>query len=487
MDLPSDFASRNPPECHSPSCQICKFVTESDDVVVKSVNVAEVLSGHTQVPYANRKVWKNLQVECPELRKVHAHLVNGTRPNAKATKVTNVKRYLKNVTVSSDGLLVTYHSEPFYPHRELIVVPQHLLHGLLTSLHLQLNHPTIHQLSQVFNRSYYALKTQSFISSVFNHCHTCQSLKSVPKELHYQSSTDFPETPYKSFAADVVKRFHQKIVVIRDTFSSFTTASIQPNEDHTTLRNTLINDISTMRPTPQTIVTVRVDNAPGFQALRNDKILSEKNIKLDFGRCKNKNKNPVIDKGIQELISELLRNTPEGGPVKPIELAVMVNQLNSRIRNRGLSAWEIIHQRDQHTGEQLNIEDCKLSMMQSDIRIRTQAASEKSKSSGGPPALPANVSLGALVYLKDDGDKTRARERYIVTSIDGENECTVQKITKAIRNIQYKVKLSEVYPVTPTIYVNPDYSHGLEDSASDEEEDGRENSSSPYAPQTDNE
>ena len=464
-NLPADFASRNPPECNSASCQICKFVAESDDVVVKSVTVDKILSGHTPVPYVNRKVWKNLQHECPDLRKVHGHLSNGTAPSTKSGNSTNVKRYMKDVIISNDGLLVKYHYEPHYPRREQIVIPQHLVHGLLTSLHLQLNHPTAYQLLQVFHRSYFALKAQSFVNSVHSHCHTCQSLKTIPKELHTQSTVDTPDTPARSYAVDIIKRFLQKIFVIRDTFSSYTHASIELDESHETLRCALITSVSIMRPTPQTHVTIRVDNAPGFESLRNDKILREKNISLDFGRCKNKNKNPVVDKGIRELISEILRFCPNGGKVTPIELASVVNQLNSRIRNRGLSAWEIFHQRDQLSGEQLNISDAFLTAAQSENRQRNRSSSEKSKACGGPPATLAAVHPGSLVYIKNEGDKTHARERYIVISIDGEM-CKVQKITKSIRNVQYNVKLSEIYPITVEDYVHPDYDIADEDDES---------------------
>ena len=104
----------------------------------------------------------------------------------------------------------------------------------------------------------------------------------------------------------------------------------------------MIVSISSLRPNPQSKATVRLDNAPGFIALLNDVYLSTHNIFLDDGRIHNKNKNPVIDKGIQELGSELLRMYPEGGSVTAAQLAVVVNQLNSRIRNRGLSSWEIL-------------------------------------------------------------------------------------------------------------------------------------------------
>ena len=109
MNLPSDFHSRNPPSCQSSCCQICKFVTESEDIVVRSTTVEEILSGHKEVPYVNRQVWKSLQPECPDLRRVHAHLSSGTRPTNKQTNMTPVKQYLHNVVSSRDGLLVVMH------------------------------------------------------------------------------------------------------------------------------------------------------------------------------------------------------------------------------------------------------------------------------------------------------------------------------------------------------------------------------------------
>ena len=78
-------------------------------------------------------------MDCPDLKRIHAHLSQGTRPNAKKSKQTEVKRYLCKVTISRDGLLVVRRSEPFLPEKELIVVPQHVLHGLITSLHLSVH------------------------------------------------------------------------------------------------------------------------------------------------------------------------------------------------------------------------------------------------------------------------------------------------------------------------------------------------------------
>ena len=84
---------------------------------------------------------------------------------------------------------------------------------------------------------------------------------------------------------------------------------------------------------------------------------------------------------------------------------------------------------------------------------------------------------GSLVYIKDDGDKTKARDRYIVIS-SNDKDCTVQKITKSIRNVKYKLKLNEVSPVTPTINIHPDYLKGVETEDEDELDDTMDNTTS---------
>ena len=175
LNLPSDFLSRNPPSCDSKACQICKFIDDSDTVVVRQISVKDILAGHQSVPFGNRAAWKELQMDCHDLRRVHAHLANGTRPNSKNTKVGVVKKFLRNTKIARDGLLVVKQAQPFLPESELIVVPLNILHGLITSLHLSLSHPTIHQLTNVFNRKFYSLNVSDCVASVVKSCSQCQS------------------------------------------------------------------------------------------------------------------------------------------------------------------------------------------------------------------------------------------------------------------------------------------------------------------------
>ena len=68
----------------------------------------------------------------------------------------------------------------------------------------------------------------------------------------------------------------------------------------------LIQLIVELNPLDGPPATIRVDPAPGFTALRNDESLRDVSIVLDIGRIKNVNKNPVAEKAIAELESEIL-------------------------------------------------------------------------------------------------------------------------------------------------------------------------------------
>jgi hypothetical protein len=454
FNLPSDFQSRHPPACEENCCQICKFVENSENVVVRKANAEKVLAGHEPVPFATRSSWKNLQLECPDLRRVHAHLSQGTRPTAKKSKSTVVKRFLRNAKIARDGLLIVKQARPFLPENELIIVPLSLLHGLLTSLHLQLGHPTATQLTNVFNRNYFSLNVNDCVSHVLQSCSQCQALKTIPTELHEQSSTPQTTTLATNFAADVICRYKQKIFIMRETLSSFTITSIVKDEREESMRSAIIEAASSIRANPQTLVTIRADNAPGLASLKEDFTLQKFNIHLDYGRIHNKNKNPVIEKAIQELGAEMLKFSSDGGPFTSSELAYITNILNSRLRHHGLSAWEIMYQRNQFNGEQIDVCDLKIAEDQSHMRAANQQYSAKSKSRGNAPAQPADVSCGSLVYIKGDGDKTKSRERYMVTKIAGDS-CTLQKIAKSqFRSKPYQLKLTEIYPVTSELPTN---------------------------------
>ena len=191
----SDFASRNPIECHDSSCQICKFVKEISETVVNVVTVKDILSGSAKMPFISHSAWCSAQRDDSSLRRTYAHLSQGTRPPRKARNLKEVRRYLRVATISTNGLLIVNKSDPFVHQRSLIIVHIDILQGLLTALHLQLEHPTKYQLQQVFDRFFYGINSTNIIDAVTNQCSICNSLKQIPRELHEQTSTVLPECP----------------------------------------------------------------------------------------------------------------------------------------------------------------------------------------------------------------------------------------------------------------------------------------------------
>ena len=446
-NTPSDFASRNAPPCAEPTCQICSFVKREEDSTVLRVSVQEVLSGNAKLPFTSKAAWFDIQQESADLRRTHAHLVQGTRPSKKATSIKDVKRYLQVASIARDGLLIVRRNQPLTPTRECIIVPREVLNGLLTALHLQLGHPTRHQLSSVFQRYFFALDTDKTIELVNSACHQCASLCHMPKFAVEQSTSDPPEAVGVSFAADVLKRNKQLVLVLRETATSYTATCLIENEQHGTLRDALISLCVGLRPLQGPPAVIRTDPAPGFVRLTNDKLLAQHHMIIEIGRVKNKNKNPVAEKAIRELEDEILRQDSPGEPVSPLKLSIATAALNARMRSRGLSAREMLFQRDQFTNEQVPFVDGQMIQAQHDLRKTNHPHSTYSKAPRALPTPSVQLEVGDLVYLNSDRNKTHARDRYLVTTVDG-TWCNIRKfIGSQLRSTSYRVKMSECFKV----------------------------------------
>jgi hypothetical protein len=451
-NLPADFESRHPSQCNSPQCTICKFVAEVMESVVQLVSVEEVLDGTTKLPFANRNTWKTVQEECSDLRKVKTFKTQGTSPNKKSKNLRAVRRYLSAGTLlAHDGVLIHPISSPLGPVVDRIVVPQQILYGFLTILHLKLNHPTAYQLSKAFARYFYALNLDKAISEITKSCHICASLKEIPKAMIEETTEDPPLTVGGTFAADIIKRCSQKILVMRETVTSYTTAELVPDETVQSISQSLVRMSNLLHPSPTGNIVIRLDPAPAHQSifnnLKKDSSVVKANIGIDIGRTLNTNKNPVIDKGIKELLREILVINPRDEPISPSQLSEAIASLNSRYRASGMSAHEMWTQRDQTTGAQLPIKDRELILNQHSARKRNHKFSQKSKAPGKSFHPTPEVKVGSLVYVYKDRSKTNARQRYLVTSVTTE-WVTLRKFTENLFNgKEYKAKLSEIYKV----------------------------------------
>ena len=238
-----------------------------------------MLSGPVALPFTTRSSWLHTQQECPALRRVHPLLKQGTRPSTKSTNVKDIQRYLNVASISRHGLVVVKKDEPFCLSRECIVITRSRIDGLLTALHIKLNHLSQHQLKQVVLGYFYALDLDKALGQCSHTCRTCAPLKKIPSCLTQQSTSHPPAAFAISFAADVLKRNKRITLAARKTVSSVTTSCIIEDERRDILRAILICLCLELRPISGPWAVGRVDSAPGFAALANDEFAS-----LCFGR-----------------------------------------------------------------------------------------------------------------------------------------------------------------------------------------------------------
>ena len=460
-NVPSDFASRNAAVCVEQQCQVCTFIRETgESVVMQRVTTDDITSGRAKLPFTSRSAWLTIQAECQDLRRTHAHLKQGTRPSKKITNAKDVKRYLNVASIARDGMLVVRRNDPLSPSRECIIVPRMVLNGLVTALHIQLDHTSAHQLKQVMRRYLFALDLDRAIETTSHSCHHCASLINTPTMTVPQSTSDPPEVVGISYAADIIKRERQLILVLRECVTSYTACCFVTDERRDTIRDSLINLCIGLRPLDGPPAVIRTDPAPGFAALANDAVLAKYRLTIELGRVKNVNKNPVAEKAVRELECELLHQQPTGGTVTQLVLSVATANLNTRIRNKGFSARELWTQRDQFTNEQLPLTDYNLIRQQHALRNANHAHSQLSKSHDGALPKSQHIDVGDIVYLYADRNKTRSRCRYIVVSTDGSWLNISKFMGTQLRATSYRVKRSECYKVvanTPDSAITYEY------------------------------
>ena len=450
-NLPSDHASRNALQCKDGTCQVCTFVAETEEATVHAISVQDVTEGRFTMPFTSRAAWRETQLECPNLRRVHAHLKQGTRPTQKETDIKDVKRYLHNVTISRDGLLVVRDTQLFQAPKARIVVPRSVIDGLLSAIHIKFNHPSEYQMRRLVSRYFFALDMAKSVTLVVKACHHCASLKLIPRYLQVQSSTTPPDHIGSSFAMDIMKRCGQLILVLRECTTSYTLSCFVSSEKSSDICQSLLILCAGVRNLGDAGTTIRVDPAPGMTALVNNALLQKYNITVEVGHHKNVNKNPVAEKAIEELGLEMLNISPEGGAVSELQLTLATANLNMRIRRDGLSSREMWTQRDQISGQQLPLDDQQIIKSQHLSRIKNHIHSARSKAPNSTSAPRHPLHVGDLVYIAGDRDKCKARDKYIITKLNGDR-CEVRKFTTSqFRARTYDVLITDCYPISQTI------------------------------------
>ena len=171
-----------------------------------TVIVGDILQNKCPTPFTSRPSWKRSQQDCGALKRTFAHLSQGTRPSKKSKRMSDVKRYLNVATLSRDGLLVVKKSQPFMRTRDLIVIPRSVLPGLLTALHLRLQHPSKSQLHRVFHRSFYALDADNMINMITSSCAQCADGSCYEEHEQLTDSEDSNQSEYNTSEEDEADR-----------------------------------------------------------------------------------------------------------------------------------------------------------------------------------------------------------------------------------------------------------------------------------------
>ena len=460
----SDYNSRHPNSCSYNRCKICQFSykmeTVGDAVVfsVRSINANDVESGLVKMPHFQRAAWNKIQNQDDAHRMFLSIVKDSKLPEKKKTRghFTTIKR-LHNlyrtgqVKIDFDGFVTVKHTDMAGNLYNAISVPTNFYPGLVNALHVKLNHPSKTQLQRLMSRHFYCAGQARIIEEITSACTICASLKELPKELFSESTTE-NDVFGANFSADVIKKDGQLIFLCREKLSQYTFTRIIPDETADSLRDSIVASVLDLLP--ETGATIQVDCAPGLQTLAAEarldgSILKKLGIIIDLGRVHNVNKNPVAENAIKEFHKERLRLNPAGGRINEIERSMITKNMNSRIRERGLTSKEMAFNRDQITNEIKLSDDKALAKQQFKTRTNRHPSNvTKAKTS---------FKVGDNVFLKSDKSKLRGREAYKITSLfqkNCEDWATIQKCETKFMSKEYQVKFSEIFliPRTPNLF-----------------------------------
>lgn len=256
------------------------------ELVVCSTSVLGIMDGSTKLSFTTRSAWLAIRPECQYLRWTCAHLRQGTHPSRKGTNIKVIKRYLNVATIASDGLLVVKRNKPFVPAKEFTIFPRSVLHGLLTSIHLQLSHPSANLMKIVMKRSslLWIWRRPLIVLQrlVLNAQHSSSSHTLLLNRPHLVHMRPFAAHLLLTLWSEKNRLYYYAGMLFllhywpnhwgRDNWGI-------PSRNHSVLS----------RSKGGPFAVVRTDPAPWFQAFVNDSILKSHRISIELGRFKNAN------------------------------------------------------------------------------------------------------------------------------------------------------------------------------------------------------
>ena len=204
------------------------------------------------MPFTQTKTWKVIQMKDPVHCKL-LHLINSRQlPESKKTCGDNTEiKLLHNLYTQGklflDKGLIIVKSQSGNFNGATISIPPSIFPGLANAIHIRLDHPSKSQLSSLISRYFYTPGWRAVIENISDACPQCASVRRLPKVL-LQDSTSQPDAVGSNFAADIIERECQKILVVRECASQFTRAMLLLDQKADTLRNALISMVLDIMP-----------------------------------------------------------------------------------------------------------------------------------------------------------------------------------------------------------------------------------------------
>ena len=448
----ADYQSRNPVQCKQPGCQVCKFMSEwtkKGDIchAVRTLSVDDVMSGRLAMPFNQKKTWHDLQ--CND--RCHIILKNliktGQLPEKKRTKGDFTRLKLLHNSYCRGDLKVDKDDMVMVKAKAgnhdvwAISVPHAIFPGLAMAMHLRFNHASKSQLTQLMSRYFYTPGFAQTISDLIDECSQCKSVKTLPKVL-LQDTTTIPNGFATNFAADVIERAGQRVLVVTESLTGWIEARLIDNQTADSIGTALFSCITPFLAESGT--NVRTDGATAFQSLaaeaaQSSSVWAKHNIKIEIGRAMNVNKNPEAENKIKELEREVLKLKMTRMPISAIDLATVVRIMNLKPRHNSKSARELVLGRMIANNEPLVIDDESQTAQLAASRTASHQHSLKSRAKTSKATPSQQFAQGDLVFVRNDLDKHSQREPYVVVNdvLNSDGLIKIKKIASQLRAKDY--------------------------------------------------
>ena len=371
--------------------------------------------------------WIKIQDEQKSTSQAKFLLSHGKTPSKKSGKLNSEIRRLCEVAKvenTSNRLVVEKRPNKFSANViHLTVIPSSHLPALLWQMHNSMNHPTKSQLKAQFDKCYYSVGLTPTLEKIYQDCFFCATQKKLPTQTHHTTKTE-TFAPGTYFHCDIIKRQNQKIMIVRDHFSSLSAAKIVRAETHQELKKGIIDLVLPIKKPGK--CEIKVDNATGFLPLieEKDHDLNKLNISIVMTDSLNKNENAVVDKACLEIEQELKRIEPDGRPISNTTLQIAVQQLNNKLRRHGqISSYEMHFNRDMNTGQNLNLDYDALRRDQ----IKTRQDQNNKHNEAIEKRKEDKLAPGDTVVVNHQYDKHKARDIFLISDANNK-QVKMQKI-----------------------------------------------------------